>query len=344
MAPSELLDFSASIHPVPPSPPILAALATYAASPEHLTTYPDTNYSELKQAIAAYASVDSSCISVSNGVMALLQAALRATEAKRCLVVVPAFTEYRRTLLASGVECQSFCLSKDRNFACDVNQIGKALRETASDTLLFANPHSPSGVLLSQDAMSELMESAAQLGVKTIVDEAFIDYIPSESLVKMATQLPFLIVLRSLTKFFAIPSLRVAYAVASASLKTDIDACVPLWPVDAIAAEAGRLVLTDVARIVDAREDNARERAWLTAQLSLPELQVYPGQANYLLIRMKSGKGIELWRELIVRHNIVVRSCANFEGLDAGFLRLGVRSRAENEKLVAAFKQAIRNL
>jgi threonine-phosphate decarboxylase len=341
---AELLDFSASIHPVPPSPQILAALSSYVSNPAHLTAYPDVGYLDLKEAISAYTGVDVSSIVVGNGVMSLLQAALQSIEAKRCLVLVPAFTEYARTLSASRIDCKYFYLQPDQDFLVDVDEVCDALKRTASDVLLLANPHSPSGVLSPLGKMRALVRRAAQLGVTAIVDEAFIDYEHHESLTQIAAAASGLIVLRSLTKFFAVPGLRVAYAIAAGAWKVGMERCVPLWPVDSVAAETARLLLKDIPRIKEAPEGNAQEREWLAAQLSGLGLHIYPACANYLLAKVKRGKGLELWHELITRHRIVTRSCANFEGLDAAFIRLGVRSRAENERLIGACAAVIPNL
>jgi threonine-phosphate decarboxylase len=341
---SELLDFSASIHPVPPPSHVLAALSAYIANPAHLTAYPDSNYSDLKEAIAAYANVNASSIVIGNGVMPLLQATLRAVEAKRCLILVPAFTEYVRTLAANKVECCSFYLPEAQNFSLDAEVICETLQRTASDVLLLANPHSPSGMLSPARELHALAAKIMRLGATMIVDEAFIDYTPDESVAQLAEQIPGLIVLRSLTKFFAIPGLRVAYAIGQETVKAGIEACVPLWPVGALESEAARLMVKEMAWIESARESNTRERTWLTAQLSSLGLQVYPAFANYLLIRVSLGRGIALWQELITRHRIVIRPCLNFEGLDAGLVRVAVRSRHENERLVNACAQVISTL
>jgi threonine-phosphate decarboxylase len=338
----ELVDFSASIHPVPPSPAVLAALGAYLADPKNLMVYPDTNYSDLKRAIVTYSGVGPSPIVVGNGVMPLLQAVANALKLRRCLILVPAFSEYKRTLIGVGVACNSLVLPEARGFSIDVDQVCAALEETGSDALLLANPHSPSGLLLPSEAMDKLIERTTQLRITAIVDEAFIDYVPQESMAHRVEQFAGFIVLRSLTKFFAIPGLRVAYALAHEKNKADIESCLPLWPVSSPAAEAARLLLEDASWISQAREENIQQREWLAAQLSSLGLHIYPSSANYLLVKDKSPHGIELWNRLITEHRIVTRSCANFEGLDENFLRVGVRSRNENERLVAACAQVVR--
>jgi len=171
-----------------------------------------------------------------------------------------------------------------------------------------------------------------------IVDEAFIDYTPEESLSRRAATMPGLIVLRSLTKFFAMPGLRVAYAIACPEMRVSVESCVPAWPVGSIAAEASCMVLRDHASITATRETNALERCWLREQLQSLGLRVFAGAANYLLVKIDEGRdGSELWRRLILEHRVVIRSCANFEGLDEHYFRVAVRTRVDNQRLLDAF-------
>lgn len=149
-----------------------------------------------------------------------------------------------------------------------------------------------------------------------------------------------MIVLRSVTKFFSMPGLRVAYAIVDPETRTGMETSMPSWPVDSIAAETTRLVLEDRGWAAAARESNAQERNWFAAELRALGLTVFPGAANFLLTRLNAKQdGLEFWRRLVVDHRIVVRSCANFEGLNQQCFRVGVRTRNENLRLLTAFSQ-----
>nr|WP_286676405.1 aminotransferase class I/II-fold pyridoxal phosphate-dependent enzyme [Paracidobacterium acidisoli] len=334
-----MLDFSASIHPVPPPQRVLAALSRWVADPHNLIVYPDSAYRDLISAIATYVGADATCIAVGNGMMPLLHATLAAFEAKSCLVLAPCFTEYHRALALSKTRSHSLLLSEEKDFTLEPESILSAIRNSGCDTLLFANPHSPSGVVWERDSVLQLAESAAVMGVTTIVDEAFIDYLPEESLALHAAASPHLVVLRSITKFFAMPGMRVAYALAHPALRDRIHACMPLWPIDSLAAEGARLMLSDSEYIDEARRSNATERTWLSDALCAHGLHVYPGRANYLLMRTTPGTGAAFWKRLITEHGIVLRACANFEGLNEDYFRIAVRCRAENERFIEACAQ-----
>ena len=337
-----LIDFSASIHPHPPSDLIVAKLCDALRERKILTTYPDMHYTDLKDAIAAYVNVNISTIAIGSGVMPLLGAVLNALRPHRCLVPIPAFAEYRKILYASGTECCPFPLTQNTQFSLDTARVIAELKATGAQALLLANPQSPSGRLMCTKDLLQLQEAAFELGATTIVDEAFIDYAPEESLAQSAANSTGLIVLRSLTKFFAMPGLRVAYAVSCQKIRVAMESCVPAWPVSSIAAEAARMVLQDRASITATRETNDRERRWLSDQLHLLGLCVFPGAANYLLIKIDENRdGAALWRQLIIQHQVVIRSCANFEGLNEHYFRIAVRTRSENELLVHALKDVL---
>jgi len=341
---ASLLDFSASIHPQPPSDALVDALCEGLRGRKILTAYPDMHYSALKKAIAAYAQVDAAAIAVGSGVMPLLAAAVCALRLRKCLVPVPAFAEYRKVLDACGAEYRTLALTPGKDFSIDVARVIAELKASGAQAVLLANPQSPSGKLMCAEQLVQLYKAALAMGAITMIDEAFIDYAPQESLSQWAAKSPGLIVLRSLTKFFAMPGLRVAYAIASPEMRAQLDSCVPAWPVGSIAADAARIVLHDHASMDATRETNARERDWLAGELQSLGLRVFPSAANYLLVKINQAwNGFEFWRRLIIEHRVVIRSCANFEGLDEHYFRIGVRTRSENQRLVHALTESLRS-
>jgi threonine-phosphate decarboxylase len=129
--------------------------------------------------------------------------------------------------------------------------------------------------------------------------------------------------------------LRVAYGVAHPEMRAVMESSLPAWPVDSIAADAARMAVEDQWRVAAARDFNAQERDWLASQLRALGLAVFPSAANYLLLKVdESRDGLEFWRSLVVDHSIVARSCANFEGLGKQYLRVGIRTRSENQRLL----------
>ena len=337
-----LRDFSASISPIPLGNGIVGALCESLRNRKVLAQYPDPEYVDLEQAIAQYGGVEPGSICIANGVMPLLDATLRALGLRKCLALVPAFGEYQRVLRACGVERRTLRLRERENFLPDPDAVMSEVAYYGADSVLLANPHSPSSCLMLPGTLAQLQSALSTLGVTTILDEAFIDYSPELSLSGLASNVDGLVVLRSLSKFFAMPGLRVAYSVAHPKNRERIESILPMWPVDSLAASAARLALLDTALVGKTREANARERRWLSEQMIALGLQVFPGRANYLLVKLPEDiDGFTIWRGLIVERLVVVRNCATFEGLTTQYLRVAVGDRCANEVLVSALAHVL---
>jgi threonine-phosphate decarboxylase len=333
-----LLDFSASIHPSTPSASILKKLtAQICTRPELLSTYPEATYADMRAAIARYVTVHPDSIAVSNGVMSLLQATVQAFGLKQCLVFLPAFSDYERTLRLAGCATAPLLLKPSNSFQPDLKDISDAFHAKGIDSLLLANPHSPSGVLLQSDALQIMVRQAEAARKYLIIDEAFIDYTPQASLAMLSENSRYLVILRSLTKYFAIPGARVAYLVSHPEHTRHVAEALPLWPVDNVAALLAQYLLDEDS--TEKRDGMERERAWLSGQLSALGVNVFPASANFLLFSYDSPRN--LWQKLIRDHGVVVRACGNFAGLDDRFFRVAVRSRPENKRLISALRACL---
>lgn len=337
-----LLDFSANINPAGPAPSVISAIQRALMSPETLTAYPDLEMMELKQVVARSAGVRPENIVVANGFVPLLEAALRSLGIKRCLLPVPAFNEYRKALENAKVAVAPYYLSSKRGFSYEAAPILKELSGHAADAILLANPQNPSGALWESGSVLEFIELTATMGITVLFDEAFIDYSPTHSLTRHAMEQSHVIVFRSVTKFFAIPGLRVAYAVCNSSKAIMLNRSLAPWPVTNLASDAVCAALEDESYAEKSRFDNERRRSQLAQQLSLMGIEAYPSSTNFLLLRLTAGLDVDLlWERLILERQIVVRSCANFEGLEAGHLRVAVRSEQDNERLMSSLHQLI---
>lgn len=339
----KLLDFSANLNPDGPPESVIHALHKALNSAASLKEYPDSEYSELKRSFADYAGVSVEHLVVANGVIPLLGAALRAMNVKRCLLPVPCFSEYQRTLNSCGVETIAFRFRTGQDFRMKLDRICAEMKRRSCDSLLFANPQNPSGMALGKEELRAFLADASASGVYIFLDEAFIDYLPEESLAPEIAATSRVVILRSVTKFFALASMRVAFAITNPEIARKLENHIPEWPVTTLAAIAAQTALQDRQFALDTIEWNHRESFWLRDRLLSLGLEVYAGRANYLLFRLPGEyAGESIWRRLIAEHQIVVRSCGNFDSLDGRFLRAAIRKRAENQRLVDALRALLR--
>lgn len=335
---SQLIDFSANINPEGPPPAVLSALRASLEDHSILTAYPDLEQPALKRSIADYAGVLPENLAVANGFIPLLESALRALKIKRCLLPVPAFVEYRRSLERAGVEIEPHTLSQDSNFSYDLG----AMARGDYDAVLLANPQNPSGVLTSRKVLLQFVSECARRNILVLLDEAFIDYAPLDSLTRDVTQFANLIVFRSVTKFHGIPGLRVAYGAANQAVARALHGNLPPWPITTLASCAVASALADHSFAECTRLHNDRRRTRLRAGLDAVGIFTYPSAANFLLLRLPDGISADrFWNKMIADHHLVLRDCANYEALPCGHLRAAVRTEEENEILLAAIAEVL---
>lgn len=332
---SELIDFSANINPDGPPPAVLQSLRDSLEDTSTLTAYPDLEELALKLSIADYVNIPQRTIAVSNGFVPLLQAALHSLGVRGCLLPVPAFVEYRRSLAQADVRLTTHHLSSEANFHYELD----AMLAGEHDAILLANPQNPSGVLHSKAALIELVAAAKARNIFILLDEAFIDYAPASSLVDQVASYPNLVVFRSLTKFFAVPGLRVAYAVAAPETVSRLDQYLAPWPIATLASRAVQAALSDRDFASTSRALNEERRTTLEVAIRALDVHVYPSSANYLLLRLPEGMPTHTFYDnSIIEHRVVVRDCSNYEDLEAGHFRVAVKRRSDNRILIEALR------
>lgn len=340
--PAALIDFSANINPSGPPQSVWNAIQLALAKVATLTAYPDLQLTQLKRAIAQSIGIRPESVPVANGFVPLLDAALRSHPARRCLLPVPSFSEYRRSLEHASVAVIPYRLRPEDNFAYRPEPMLGAMLAEGCDSILLANPQNPSGAVCEADRMLQIITAAADHGITVFLDEAFIDYSPNDSLARHVDAHANLIIFRSLTKFFAVPGLRVAYAVCNPSSAQALHRFIAPWPVTSLASDAVCAALRDRTYLVQTQLRNQRERCWLEKMLAHLNVHTYPSGTNFLLVRFPSAVDVSLlWERMLTEHHIVLRSCENFESLGPGHLRIAVLSDDANKQLIAGLKNIL---
>jgi threonine-phosphate decarboxylase len=339
--PDRILDFSSNINPMGLPRRAAERLVRDAQDPHAWVRYPDPESGELRSALSLYADVPSECIVIAAGADSLIHAAVRALAPKRCVIPIPAFSEYERACQALGCETASIRLSPEFRLP---GEISRLLR--AGDLLIINNPHNPSGACATQIEMLEYLESARASGAAILADEAFADYVPDVAITPHAATAAGVISIRSLTKFFGCPGLRVGYAVAAPDTARKVAAQLPPWPVTTLAANTLAEALQDADFPGQAREQNRRARESFSEALSCLGCQVFPGAANFLLLRLPAAMSASDIRNSLLREcGILVRECDSFAGLEPGrYLRVAIRREGENQRLADAFSHIFRKV
>ena len=338
IAPEEILDFSASINPLGPAPTVREAVL---AAFDRVVHYPDSAASELRERLAAGHDLAPNQLVVGNGsteLIHLLPRLLPKPAWRRALIVAPPFAEYARSLQTEGWHVDYFPLSADDGFTLHADRLKHRL-QGGYDLLVLANPGNPTGRLYRRREIAPLVAEAAAAQVQCVIDEAFMDFCPAETAIPLLEQHQNLVILRSLTKFHAIPGLRLGYALAATPLATRLAELREPWSINVLAQAAGLAALEAHDHHAATMELISRERTALTISLgAIPGLTVFPGAANYLLLRLPQGIVGSALAAALEEQRILIRTCGSFSGLDDSFVRIAVRSAAENRRLGDAIR------
>jgi len=331
----EILDFSANINPLGPPEAVRAVLRAYAEAND-LTHYPEPGLPDLCAALARARGVAAASIAVHAGSAALFDAIFRSLAPHRVGIPMPAFAEYRRAAAACGMRVHTFALDPRADEPFDPARIAAWIHAERLDSVLLTNPHNPLGFAVTRRALIALIDAAPQ--TTFVIDEAFADFDESRSLAADAAYHPRIIVVRSLTKFYALPNLRVGYAVACADRVRSMARFIPAWPISGIAADAAIAALGDISYAHRTRENTPGARAGLIAGLIAAGVRVCPANANF--VTFETDRVAERRAELLACDGILIRDCSSFEGLPANrYARVAVRTPDENERLVTALRR-----
>jgi threonine-phosphate decarboxylase len=331
---SRWLDFSANLNPLGPS---LKARKRLVRDVSLVALYPDKKQAELRRLLAARDGIAEDCILFGNGATQLIHLIPRVGRYRRALIVEPTFSEYRRALSNSGSEIGEFLLTPKDNFHLDLNPLLRALGREPPNVLFLANPNNPTGSVVPHRMLLDVSDFCEKRDIDLIVDESFIEFTTEPSLVTLATHRRRLLVVRSLTKIFALAGLRIGYLVAGRSRVEELAYRMEPWSVNTLALAAAAASIGDADYIQKARTLIRREREYLSRGLAqLGWLHPYPSSANFLLarIRARHTTAPALERMLAAR-NVLIRDASDFRGLDNQYLRFAVRQHRENRRFLA---------
>jgi len=336
---SAITDFSANINPLGLS---TSARQAITDGIDGITNYPDSLSSAFVHALAGYHSIDAEKILTGNGETELIYLIPRALKPKRALIVSPAFSEYERSLKLSGCKVDHFLLEEGDGFAIDAALLYGAM-EKGYDMLWLANPSNPAGILTPKKVILEIARRSADLGITLVVDEAFIDYLEASSMKDEISSFENLIVLRSMTKFFALAGLRIGYLFGHNRIIDTLKQYKEPWSLNSLGEAAAIASVNDEAYIKESLFFMNGERAFLLRELQkIEELKTYEAAANYILIKLSSGMRAETLQEkLLKEHHILIRDCGNYKGLGQSFFRVAVKARGENERLIKGLTSCI---
>jgi threonine-phosphate decarboxylase len=327
-----LLDFSVNVNPYLP----VDGREALVSACGRISEYPDNRYPGFRASAARFAGARPENIVPGNGSAEVIRLIAEAMIEKGDIVAIPCptFGEYEQQCRLFGAQMRYLKFP-------DVLD-GERWHLDGSKALFLCNPNNPDGRLIKAKQVLEIAGYCREKGIALVVDEAFIDLAdPGQSVARHVEKFDNMMVLRSLTKCFAIPGLRLGFGIACREVADALNVVRLTWNVDSVAAEAGIYYMDHAAQHLGlSREFVRREREWLADGIGrIAGLRALPSSANYFLLDV-SGLGMSSsgFTARMLDQGIVVRDCSSFKMLGNTFVRLAVRTRDENERLIRALR------
>lgn len=331
----QILDFSANISPLGIPAPIKEAMI---ASLDGTINYPDPECTALREAIAGQHGIQPSHIACGNGGADLLYRLAFGLKPRKVLLPVPAFVEYEEALRAAGAEMVYAPMGEEMRIPQKIeDQITEDI-----DLLILCNPNNPTGLLTSRTQILDIIKRAQQVQCRVMIDECFLEICQEEeeySVIPYLETYSNLMVLKSFTKLYAIPGVRLGYLLSGEEQVIEkVNRAGQAWSVSHIAQCAGvaALQLTEYKREVI--HVVAEELSYMKEELEKLPLRVYDGKANYLFFR---APGVSDLDKRLENFGIMIRNCSNYVNLGTDYWRVAVKSHEENKKLIEGLKKVL---
>ena len=332
----ELLDFSASINPLgPPSSAREAFVESYA----EILRYPDPYGDKLKEALAERHGLSPTEVLLGNGSTQLIYLLCAALRPRNALIVGPAFSEYANALTLIGAKVASFNLSPDNGFQFSTKRLSAAWDKDC-DIVFLATPNSVTGQMIPKVEIEKVAHIALARKTIVVIDEAFVDFVETESIKALVRRNPYLIVLRSLTKYYALPGLRLGYLLGETGQVAELAAYQEPWSINGPALNVALACLKDSIFATKTERWLERERKFLFERLTALEgLHPLASRTNFLLVKIERSHGDALrLSSFLLQKNILIRACDTF-GLGVNYFRIAIKQRKDNQRLLAALTE-----
>ena len=320
------IDFSINVNPF--GTPECVKEALHKAV-EMCGKYPDMEAERLGEAVSTFLGVPKEYLLFGNGASELFMAIVHGIKPKKVVIPVPSFYGYEYAAKSVDSDIIYYEMKQENNF-CLKEEMKRILTDDVN-LLFLANPNNPIGNLLDKELMKELLLHCEYKGIYVVVDECFIEFCGNQlSLLSEIEEYEHLIIVRTFTKIFTIPGVRLGYLVCkNNAVHTKIAGQIPEWNLSCFAQEAGCICAKQAEFIEKTKIYIEEERQFMEKELMQIGLRTFPSVSNFITIY--SDKPLY---EKLLKKGILIRDCSNFRGLGKGFYRIAVKSRKENKILL----------
>jgi len=328
ISPETVIDFSVSTNPFGPPPGISEALANTS-----IERYPDSEASGLKQLLARKLGISPDNLLIGSGSTELIRLATTAYLEHNDLVIIPqpTYGEYETACHLADAQILKQPVIREPDFQLDTAEMMSLLQKHRPKAIFLCNPNNPTGQYMPREEVVRIMSSSPESLI--VLDEAYIAFTEnawsSVDLINRGN----LVILRSMTKDYALAGLRLGYAIAAEPIIAALKLVRPPWNVNTFAQKAGTLVLNSDSHLKGCYNKIRKAKNFLIKELERLGLSPIPSQTNFFMVRVGNATA---FRQALLKKGFLIRDCTSF-GLPE-YIRLAPRSLSECQRLIEAIK------
>ncbi len=342
MKEDEIISFSSNVNPLGLSDRFRNEASKYINC---ITEYPERDYATLRTALSEYTGIPSSCIIPGNGSTELISAFIRCFEGGNALIVSPAYSEYERSVFSSGGRVSFFELLEEDDFELNTDRLLASIDEK-TDIIVICNPVNPTSTAILRTDMERILQKAGECGAAVLVDETYVEFCDMEkySAEGLLSSYRELFIIRSMSKFFSAPGLRLGYAMTeNEEIRKKMEALRDPWSISSFSEKAAVLLLSDKDHIKASGEYIKKERSRVCSLLDELKgygVKYYSPHANFVLCRIgDEKKNATALFEFCMRRGLMIRDCTGYGSLDGRFFRFCFMDEKSDDLLIGAIRE-----
>ena len=337
---SEILDYSANINPLGVPQSFRIAVLEHL---DLLQYYPDPEYVDARKSLGQYHNLDIANIIMGNGATEILFLIMETLRPGKVLIPSPSFAEYRSAAESVGSTIVDYRLEEENEFKLCVDEFLNCITSDI-DMVVLCNPNNPTSQIINKEEMELIVSECSKKGIVVVLDEAFIDFVaekPDLSMVDQLYKYPNLFIVRALTKFYAIPGLRLGYGLAGEELIKRLQQKKQPWTLNNFASLAAQILPWDYEYIRMSQDWIQVEKDRFYMQLAdIGSIKVYKPYGNFMLIKLlDSNFNSMVICDKMQHEDILVRDASNFNNLNQQYIRIAIKDRTSNELFYKVFRR-----
>lgn len=335
-----IINFSSNVNPLGISDNIKNYLPKKI---ELIASYPDRNYTSLRETIGKYVDVESDYIIVGNGSTELISHCIKGITPKNALIIGPTYSEYEREVRLCGGQVVYYPLEATNDFVIDLEKLCESLT-SKTDMLIICNPNNPTSTAINKYNLEVILRDCMKKNIFVLIDETYVEFVldlNSISAVQLTKNYDNLMVVRGVSKFFSAPGLRLGYGICNnKAMIKKIDEIKNPWTISALAAYAGELMLIDQEYINKTHDYIAKERLKITNELSTWDfVKFIEPVANFILVKsLNHNLTASTLFEALLSKQMMIRDTSSFQYLDPYYFRFCFLKSHQNDQLLEEMK------